>query len=64
MILSCTVMELKSCVGDPFGCEEGVGCGTRCAGEIERGLVKNIVEGACIGVPQGGICEGGGGSML
>ena len=60
MILSSAIVKLKRCVGDPFDCEEGARCGAGGGGESRRGLIRDIIECTCIGVPDGGVCEGGG----
>ena len=64
MILGLAVMKLKHCVGDPLGCEEGARCGAGGGGEVRRGLIRDVIECACVGVPKGGVCEGGRGSAF
>ena len=64
MILSSAVVKLKHCVGDPFDCEEGARCGAGDGKEVKRGLIRDIIECAFIGVSKGGVCEGKRGSTL
>ena len=64
MILGSAIMQLKCCMGDPFRCEEGASYGSVDGREVRRRLVRNIVQGACIGVLDGGISEGDGRSTL
>ena len=43
-------MELKCCMGDPFGGEKGASYGVRDGREIRRWLVRDLIKGTCIGV--------------
>ena len=51
MILGSAIMKLKCYMGDPLDCEEGARCGTGGGGEVRRGLIRDIIEYARVGVP-------------
>ena len=49
MILGSAVMKLERCVGDSLGCEKGASCGAGGGREVRRGLIRDIIECACVG---------------
>ena len=52
MIHISAVMKFKCCVGDSFGGEKGASCGAGDGREIRRWLVRDLIKGACVGVPE------------
>ena len=64
MILGLAVMKLERYVGNSLDCEKGARCGTGGGGEVRRGLIRDIIEYACVGVPKESVCEGSRGSAF